>query len=110
VGIYGVISYAVSQRTSEIGIRLALGADQSDILKLIVGNGLRLAVVGLASGLALALVLTRTISALLYETSRTDPATFAAVVVLLGFVAMLASYVPARRAARIAPVEALREQ
>ena len=110
IGIYGVMSYAVSQRTSEIGIRLALGAERRDILRLIVSNGATLAAAGLAIGVALALVLSRTITGLLYETTGTDPLTFAAVVVVLGTVALLACYLPARRAARITPTEALRYQ
>jgi ABC-type antimicrobial peptide transport system permease subunit len=110
IGIYGVMSYAVSQRTSEIGIRLALGAERRDILKMIVSNGARLAGVGLTIGVVLALLLTRTISSLLYETAGADPVTFAAVVLILGGVALLACYMPARRASRIAPTEALRYQ
>src|SRR6185295_6421979 len=110
IGIYGVMSYAVSQRTSEIGIRLALGAESRDILTMIVGNAVRLAVTGLAIGVALALVLSRTLESLLYETAGTDPLTFAAVVGVLGTVALAASYFPARRASRIPPVEALRYQ
>ncbi|PYR63073.1 MAG: hypothetical protein DMF91_04550 [Acidobacteria bacterium] len=110
IGIYGVMSYAVSQRTSEIGIRLALGADEREILKLIVGNGLRLVVLGLTLGVALALALSRSITTQLYQTSGADPTTFAGVVAILGAVAVLASYLPARRAAHIAPVEALRYQ
>jgi putative ABC transport system permease protein len=110
LGIYGVMAYAVSQRTSEIGIRLALGADQRAILRLIVGNGIRLAAVGLATGIVLALALTRTLASLLFGTRPTDPVTFAAVVAALGLVALLASYVPARRASRITPVEALRTE
>jgi len=110
IGIYGVMSYAVSQRTSEIGIRLALGAESRDILAMIVGNALRLTVTGLAIGVALALALSRTLASLLYETTGTDPLTFAAVVGVLGAVALLASYFPARRASRIPPVEALRYQ
>ena len=110
VGIYGVMSYAVSQRTAEIGIRLALGAERRDILQLIVGNGARLAAIGLAIGVVLALVLSRTITSLLYETAGADPVTFAAVVAVLGTVALLACYLPARRASRIAPTEALRCQ
>jgi putative ABC transport system permease protein len=110
IGIYGVMSYAVSQRTSEIGIRLALGATMSDVLMMIVLDGLRLAVVGLTIGVLLALSLSRTIASLLYETTGTDPATFAAVVGVLGAAALLASYLPARRASRIPPVEALRAQ
>jgi putative ABC transport system permease protein len=110
IGIYGVMSYAVSQRTSEIGIRLALGAERRDILRLIVGNGIRLAAIGLCIGVALALAMSRTLATLLYETTGTDPLTFAGVVLALGAVALLASYLPARRASHIAPVEALRYQ
>jgi putative ABC transport system permease protein len=110
IGIYGVMSYAVSQRTSEIGIRLALGAESRDILAMIVGNAVRLAAAGLTIGVVLALALSRTLSSLLYETAGTDPLTFAAVVGVLGAVALAASYFPARRAARIPPVEALRYQ
>jgi putative ABC transport system permease protein len=110
IGIYGVMSYAVSQRTSEIGIRLALGAEARDILTMIVGNAVKLAVIGLAIGVVLALALSRTLTSLLYETAGTDPLTFAAVVGVLGAVALLASYFPARRAARIPPVDALRYQ
>ncbi len=108
IGIYGVMSYAVSQRTSEIGIRLALGAERSDILKLVVGNGMRLAAFGLGGGVVMALALSRTLSTLLYETTGADPLTFAAVVAMLGGVALLATYLPARRASQIPPVEALR--
>jgi ABC-type antimicrobial peptide transport system permease subunit len=110
IGIYGVMSYAVSQRTSEIGIRLALGAEARDILGMVVGNAVRLSAVGLGIGVALALALSRTLTSLLYETAGTDPLTFAAVVATLGAVAIAASYFPARRASRIPPVEALRAQ
>jgi putative ABC transport system permease protein len=110
IGIYGVMSYAVGQRTSEIGIRLALGAESRDILGMILGSAMRLAGIGLAIGVVLALVLSRTLSTLLYDTTGTDPVTFAAVVGVLGSVALLASYVPARRASRIPPVDALRYQ
>jgi putative ABC transport system permease protein len=110
IGIYGVLSYAVSQRTSEIGIRLALGAEARDILRMIVGNAVRLAALGLGIGVVLALALGRTLSSLLFQTPGTDPLTFAAVVGVLGAVALAASYVPARRASRIPPVEALRYQ
>ena len=110
IGIYGVMAYAVNQRTPEIGLRLAIGAEGGDILKMIVGTGLRLAVTGLALGIALALALTRTLNGLLYQTTGSEPLTFATVVAILGAVAVLASYLPARRAARIAPVEALRHQ
>jgi putative ABC transport system permease protein len=110
IGIYGVMSYTVGQRTSEIGIRLALGAEARDILTMIVGGAMRLAALGLGIGVVLALVLTRTLSTLLYETAGTDPLTFGSVVFALGAVALLASYLPARRAARVAPVQALRHQ
>ena len=110
IGIYGVMSYAVSQRTSEIGIRLALGAEASDILGMIVGNAARLAGIGLALGVVLALGLGRTLSSLLYQTAGTDPVTFAAVVGVLATVALAASYIPARRASKIPPVDALRYQ
>jgi putative ABC transport system permease protein len=109
IGIYGVMSYAVSQRTSEIGIRLALGAETGQILRMIVVGAMRLAAFGLAIGIVLALALGRTITKLLYETG-TDPVTFASSVLVLGAVAILASYLPARRASRIAPVDALRYQ
>ncbi len=110
VGVYGVVAYAVSQRTSEIGIRLALGADSRDIRRMIVGDAASLATMGLGVGVVLALALGRVLTSLLYETSNTDPLTFAAVVGILGTVALAAGYIPARRASRIAPVEALRCQ
>ena len=110
IGIYGVMSYAVSQRTSEIGVRLALGANARDILGMILGNAAKLTVTGLGLGIVLALALTRTIASLLFHVTATDPLTFSAVVVVLGGVALLATYLPAHRAARITPVEALRYQ
>jgi ABC-type antimicrobial peptide transport system permease subunit len=108
IGIYGVMSYAVSQRTPEIGIRIALGAGRAKILGMILGDAVRLAALGLVIGVALALALNRAVSSLLFGTTPTDPATFAGVVALLAVVAVLASYIPARRAARIAPSDALR--
>jgi putative ABC transport system permease protein len=108
VGIYGVIAYSVAQRTGELGIRMALGADQGDVLKLVVGHGLRLTVTGIAIGMAGALVSTRLMSSLLYQTSATDPIAFVVSVLLFTVVAVLASYLPARRATRIDPTDALR--
>jgi putative ABC transport system permease protein len=110
IGIYGVMAYAVSQRTSEIGVRLALGADRRDILRLIVGNAVRLTALGLLAGIVLSLALSRSLASLLFETRGTDPVTFITVISVLGVVALVASYIPARRAARIPPVEALRYQ
>ncbi|MBI3490446.1 MAG: FtsX-like permease family protein, partial [Acidobacteria bacterium] len=110
IGIYGVMAYVVGQRTSEIGIRLALGAEARDILRMIVGSAMRLAAIGLGLGVLLALALSRTLTALLYETTGTDPLTFVAVMLTLGAVALVASYLPARRAARIAPADTLRSQ
>ncbi len=110
IGVYGIISYAVSQRTSEIGIRVALGAERGDILRLVVADGARLALVGPAIGVVLAFALSRTLTGFLFNTPAVDPLTFAAVIALLGGVAIAASYVPALRASRIAPTEALRCQ
>src|SRR6185437_15024974 len=108
VGIYGVMSYSVSQRTHEIGIRLALGAAQNQILKLILGRGAKLALLGVAIGILAATALTRLMSTLLFGVNPSDPATLAAVAVLLMLVAMAACYIPARRAMRVDPMIALR--
>jgi predicted permease len=108
VGIYGVISYSVSQRTREIGIRIALGAPQQTVRKLFVREGLALTAIGVACGLVAALALTRLMASLLFEVSPLDPATYAAVSAILVAAAMVASYVPAHRATTIEPVEALR--
>jgi putative ABC transport system permease protein len=108
VGIYGVMAYSVSQRIHEVGIRVALGASPRDIFRLIVGQGMGLVLAGVALGFILSLVLTRLLSTLLFGTSATDPATFASVAGLLIFVALLASYIPARRATRVDPLVALR--
>jgi putative ABC transport system permease protein len=108
VGIYGVMSYAVSRRTSEIGIRLALGAHPRDVLRLVVGQGMILTVTGVAIGLAGAYALSRLMTAFLFATSATDPATFVGVALLLASVAFLATWLPARRAARFDPLVALR--
>jgi len=110
LGLYGVISYAVTQRTREIGVRVALGAAPRDVARLIVGQGLRLAGIGIAIGVGGALAAGRFVETLLYETSPTDPSTYAVIVTLLAGVAALASYVPARRATRVDPVTALRTE
>jgi putative ABC transport system permease protein len=108
VGIYGVMSYAVVQRTQEIGIRMALGAGQESILQMVMRNGATLALAGVAIGLLAAFLLARLISSLLFQTSASDPPTFSLVPLLLLVVALLASYLPARRAARVDPMVALR--
>ncbi|MGH7870494.1 MAG: FtsX-like permease family protein, partial [Candidatus Dormibacteraceae bacterium] len=110
VGLYGVISCFVSERTHEIGIRMALGAERNDVLKLILGQGFRLALTGVAIGIIGALALMRVLSSLLYGVRPTDPLTFAAVSLLLTSSAFLASHIPARRAVKVDPMVALRHE
>ena len=108
IGLYGVMSYSVAQRTNEIGIRMALGAQTRDVLGLIVKDGMKLVLLGLVLGISGALVLTRLLSSLLFGVTTRDPATFVAIAALLSFVAILACYIPAWRATRVDPLEALR--
>ncbi len=110
VGIYGVMSYSIAQRTREIGLRIALGAQKSDVLKMILRQGLRFVAAGLAIGLAASFVLTRVMASLLFGISATDPATFVSISLMLIAVALLASYIPAVRAMKIDPMLALRYQ
>jgi putative ABC transport system permease protein len=108
IGTYGVIAYSVSQRTQEIGIRMALGASRRDVLRMVVGGGLRLAIAGVLIGVALSLAAGRFISTLLFGVRATDPLTFSAVAAALLATAVFAAWIPARRATRVDPMVALR--
>jgi putative ABC transport system permease protein len=108
VGIYGVLSYTVAQRTRDIGIRMALGASQKQVMRDVLGSGMRLTTLGLLFGLAGALAVTRLLSSLLYGVGSADTITFVAVSLVLTAVALMASYLPSRRATRIDPLVALR--
>jgi putative ABC transport system permease protein len=108
VGIYGSMAYTANQRTHEIGIRTALGAQRRDVLRLIMRDGARIALLGISTGMAGALALTHLMAGMLFEIKPTDPATFAGVAILLAFVGLAACYIPARRAARVDPMVALR--
>jgi predicted permease len=109
-GVYGVMAYAVGQRSSEVGLRMALGASTGSVLRLILGQGLTLAGIGLAVGLAGAFAASRLLTTMLFQVKPTDPLVYLAVAILLGVVALVASYIPARRASRIDPVAAIRQE
>jgi putative ABC transport system permease protein len=108
VGLYGVLGYSVAQRTHEIGVRMALGARQTDVLRMVVGNGMKMTLVGIAAGLAGSYIVTRVIASLLYGVGASDPLTFGAIAFVMVVIALAASYLPARRATRVDPMVALR--
>jgi putative ABC transport system permease protein len=108
IGIFGVLNYTVAQRTQEMGLRVALGAQTRDVLQLVLGQGVRLILLGLAVGLVVSLALTRVLAGMLFGVTPTDPVTFVVVSLLLAGVALLACYLPARRATKVDPLVALR--
>jgi len=110
IGIYGVLSYMVGQRTREIGVRMALGAQRLDVLRMVLRDGARMTVIGIIIGIAAAIALTRLMSGMLFGVKPFDPATFVSVSVLLSLVALFACYMPARKAMKVDPMEALRQQ
>jgi ABC-type antimicrobial peptide transport system permease subunit len=110
IGLYGVMSYMVTQRSRELGVRVALGANTRDVLRLVLGQGARLALGGVVIGLAAAFAVTRVMTKMLFNVSATDPVTFVVISLLLIGVAMLASYLPARRATKVDPIVALRAE
>jgi ABC-type antimicrobial peptide transport system permease subunit len=109
IGIYGLVAYSVEQRTREIGIRMALGAQKADVLKMVVGNGMKLVLMGLCAGIAGALALTRLLSSLLFGVRATDPGILMAAALGLLLVGAMACYIPARRATKVGPMDALRD-